>query len=128
MLTISCKNNDKICDYSHGVIASVQENRDKLADIILLLKNDIETRNLKGNDRDYQKIDLYMMCLLVEQANKKYPDLNLKFLSDKCKIESEIATMLEKIFNQHALLLILQGRQVSISPLLIVDWSGINFH
>jgi len=94
MASITDREKDVLSCYTDKRIPGVLECRKKFADTVRMLENDINERIMKEKGALYAKTDFYMMSLLVEQANKKHPGLNLQFISDFNGLEKAVATLL----------------------------------
>lgn len=66
----------------------------KLKDVIKRLENDITDGS--WSKKTYAEMDITMMPLMVERANKKYPNMNLYFLNDS----SNIVDLIERNISQ----------------------------
>jgi len=80
--------------YTEKRIADVLACRTTFTDTVHMLENDIDNRIMKKRGALYARTDFYMMPLLVERANKKYPGLNLQFIADCSHIKEAISDIL----------------------------------
>jgi len=92
--SITDRQKDTVSCYTDKRIPAVLECRKNFTDIVSMLENDINERTMIDNNIFYARTDFNIMSLLVEQANKKHPGLNLQFLSDCSDIEKAVATLL----------------------------------